>query len=143
MKTFILVLSLLHLTSSFAQTRTHPGGPDPFEFKRCPDAIQRADEFHVAYLKANKKDFKPAKDELQRMTQFEEFIGVQSLKLELKKIHAGSLAECDPAPSSSENQKNLEQLISIYEGNKRCLEFNDKEMLLKQMKAILKHERRN
>lgn len=144
MRIYFILLSLLLANLSFAQTRTHPGGPDPQDFKRCPDILSVVDSLHVKYLKANKKNYKEAKDELERMIQFEKFINSQSLKLTLDKFNKeGSLCECDKAPSAKENIETLEQIISIYEGNKRCLEFNTKDDLVKQMKEVLKHERKD
>lgn len=144
MRIYFFLLSLLLTNLCFAQTRTHPGGPDPQDFKRCPDILSVADSLHVKYLKANKNNYKEAEDELGRMDQFEKFINSQSLKLTLEKFNkVGSLCECDKEPSAKENIETLEQLISIYEGNKRCLEFNTKDDLVKQMKEVLKHDRKD
>lgn len=145
MKIYFLLLSLLTSQLSFSQTRTHPGGggPDPIDFNACGEAVNRAEVLQVEYLKANKKDFKDPKERFLRVQEFEKFIALQNLKLDLQKMNGGSLSECVPAPSSEVNEKILTSIISLYEGNKRCLDFVNGDELVKQMKQILKHERRD
>ncbi len=141
----LTLLLLLSCSLSFAQTRTHPGGgkgPDVDELGSCVNKVEQAKALYLSYLKLHHKNYKKPTDDFSLRVDFEKLINQQSLNLSLAKPKDDKNCNCDTSKKPSEREVILERLITIYEDNQACLDFQGKIEIIKQMKEILAHERK-